>query len=182
MFSAQRKFQCSINMNLIVTECVLLCELCYVCLCVTTLQDSMTSIPFTLLDHNRHHITHETTLLSLDRGWSGGMKKKTLQCLVKKQNKTHIHTSGAILQKIKQKNLKKHTAAISRGLRNVSLEMVGHSDHFISSPSRDRLHGAQNVPVPPSLLVIISRPVAQSLWNYPSQTLESTSSTFFFSQ
>lgn len=170
MFSAQRKFQCCINMNLIVTECVLLCELCYECLCVTTLQDSMTSIPFTLLDHNRHHITRETTLLSLERGWSGGIREKTLQCLVKKEKKkkknrdTHRHTSGAILQKIKQKKPpKKHTAAISRGLHNVSLEMVGHSDHFISSPSRDRLHGAQNVPVPPSLLVIISRPVAQSL-------------------
>lgn len=98
MFSAQRKFQCCINTNWIVTECVLLCELCYVCLCVTSLQDSMTSIPFTLLDHNRHHITRETTLLSLDRGWNEGIRKKTLKCLW-----THMHTSGAILQKMKQK-------------------------------------------------------------------------------
>lgn len=130
----------------------------------------MTSIPFALLDHNRHHITRETTLLSLDRRWSGGIRKKKNTAVSGKKKKkgtqTHIHTSGAILQKIKQPPLPtpgKHTAAISRGLHNVSLEMVGHSDHFISSPSRDRLHGAQNVPMPPSLLVIISRPVAQSL-------------------
>lgn len=159
-------------MNLIVTECVLLCELCYVCLCVITPQDSMTSIPFTLLDHNRHHITRETTLLSLDRGWSGGTRKKNTA-------DTHTHKWSNPAKNKTKKPPKKHTAAISRGLHNVSLEMVGHSDHFISSPSRDRLHGAQNVLVPPSLLVIISRPVAQSLWNYPSQTLESTSSTFF---
>lgn len=58
--------------------------------------------------------------------------------------------------------------------------MLGQRDRFISSPSRDRLHGAQNVPVPPSRLVIIIWPVAHSLWNCSSPTLESTCSTFFF--
>lgn len=77
------------------------------------------------------------------------------------------------------KKTQKHSRKISRGLRNVSLEMVGQRDQFISSPSRDRLHGAQNVPVPPSLLVIIIWPVAHSLRNYTSPTLESTCSAFF---
>lgn len=116
-------------------------------------RDGSTPVPFTQIDCNRHRL--------INSAWKERKKKRS--------NRT------------KQKKSQKHSRKISRGLRNVSLEMVGQRDQFISSPSRDRLHGAQNVPVPPSLLVIIIWPVAHSLWNYTSPTLESTCSTFFFS-
>lgn len=48
-------------------------------------------------------------------------------------------TNGAVLQKKNKQKKTKHAATIPRGLCNISLEMVGHCDHFISSLSRDRL-------------------------------------------
>lgn len=94
-------------------------------------------------------------------------------------NQHHLINSAKKNPTEQNKKSQKHTGNISRGLRKVSLAMVGQSDQFMSSPSRDRLHGAQDVPVPPSLLVIIIWPVAHSLWNFSSPTRESTCSTFF---